>query len=298
MARQVTVRREPLTACPLCGSAQFSPVLQGFDFDCGTGDYQVDQCQACGMCFTNPQPVPQDVPLLYDDRSFDELPREGSVLGKVRATRARRRLSKLAPLFPSGQLACADIGTGDGFFALQLSRMPFCASVTASDFFPQAPAALAQAKRARYVGYDEFFTLSDTYDVVFARFVLEHVRDPVRFIRDVRERLRPGGAIVIDVPNWRSTWRRAFGKFYSELSLPAHTNHFAPDTLRRLLSDFDVHIFEDMHGMVLRRSLGNVLGTSGARTSAGAMALLAVEMVVDTVAGPPPNMTAVARVRG
>jgi SAM-dependent methyltransferase len=294
----LTLRTEIVSACPLCGGVEISPLLLGFDLDRGTGDYRIDRCRTCGMPFTNPQVIAADVPLLYEDRTYDDLPNGTSPLGWLRAARVHARLRKLGPLLPEGPLLCADIGTGDGFFAAELSRMPICSGVTASDFFPTAPPAIRAAERATYVEYEQFFLQDQTYDVIFARFVLEHVRAPVTFVEDASRKLRPGGALIIDVPNWRGIWRRIFGRYYSELGLPAHVNHFDPDTLRRLLAGFDLHIFEDLHGLVLGRSVGNVLGSSRARTGAAALALGGIEILLDTFPGPASCMTAVARKHG
>jgi len=54
------------------------------------------------------------------------------------------------------------------------------------------------------------------YDVVLAADVIEHVRDPDRLLRDMADRLGPGGAIIGSVPNlghWYPRGRIALGRF-------------------------------------------------------------------------------------
>lgn len=145
--------------------------------------------------------------------------------------------------------------------------------------------------------HGKFFLQDETYDLIFARFVLEHVLAAVAFVEDVSRKPRPGGVLIIDALNWRSIWRRLFGRYYSELGLPAHVNHFEPSTLRWLLVGFDPHFFEDLHGLVLGWDVGNVLGSSRGRTGVVALALVGIEIFFDRFTGPASCITAVARQR-
>ena len=293
--RCIQVRKQIVSSCPLCRSGHWTPVLEGEDFDTGSGSYQICCCAECGLKFTNPCPIAADLPLLYEDREFESMP-TSTPLSRLRAARLARRVRRLRPHFPQGQLACADLGTGDGFFATVVANEPFCKRMLAVDLFEVPPPLLArQGGFVEYASFDRTYASSEKFDVVFARFVLEHVHDPHDFARRVGALLNPGGALVIEVPNWNSRWRTMLGRYYSELSLPAHTLHFEPATLTRLLLDWhDVRIFEDQHGMVLGKSLGNWLGRPVQRTGPLTLALLPLELAVDLI-GPPPNMTAIAR---
>jgi len=295
MPYRPTIRTETLTACPICASATLRTALLGRDFDLHTGDYRIDQCGACGLRFTNPRPIAEDVPLLYADRSFETLPAGSSPLARLRRARLTRRIRAIA----KGQSPkrWADIGTGDGFFAEVVSEQPFCARMTAVDFFDEPPALLRNAVASGQVEYSSlaaFFAGNARYDVICARFVLEHVQDPRAFVASLRERLESGGLLVVEVPNWNSIWRRVFGKYHAELSLPAHTFHFDPDTLRGIMTGFHCEIREDIHGVTLGKSLGNVFGSAIARTGPLAMAALGIELLIDAVIGPPSNMTLLA----
>lgn len=294
------MRTEALRACPGCGGESFRRVLEGLDFDFGTGRYRIDQCDRCRLRFTNPRPIPEDVPLLYEDRSFETLPGQGTPLGRVRRARLERRLRSIAKRLGAGRARASDVGTGDGFFALVAAGMPWCGHMTAVDFFPQPPPGLRAAIAAGeidYHGLDAYLADDAKYDVVFARFVLEHVRDPREFLSALGRKLAPRGTLVIEVPNWRSLWRKLFGRYYSELSLPAHTFHYDPSALEGLLSGFDCEIREDVHGVVLAKSLGNALGRRVARTGLLAMTALGIELAADTLVGPPANMTVLATKR-
>jgi SAM-dependent methyltransferase len=150
------------------------------------------------------------------------------------------------------------------------------------------------AGQIEYLSNNAFFDGHDTYDVIFARFVLEHVGNPREFVESLYKRLNSGGLLVIEVPNWNSVWRRIFGKYHGELCLPTHTFHFEPETLRSIMTGFRCEVREDIHGLTLGKTLGHVFGISIGRTSPISMLALGIEILVDNVIGPPANMTLLA----
>jgi 2-polyprenyl-3-methyl-5-hydroxy-6-metoxy-1,4-benzoquinol methylase len=55
--------------------------------------------------------------------------------------------------------------------------------------------------------FEEFSTV-ETFDVIVMGFVLEHVADPDRILRQFRRFLAPGGSLFVTVPNAESLHRR------------------------------------------------------------------------------------------
>jgi 2-polyprenyl-3-methyl-5-hydroxy-6-metoxy-1,4-benzoquinol methylase len=81
------------------------------------------------------------------------------------------------------------------------------------------------------------------YDVVCAFQVLEHVEDPVMFLRDLKQSAEKGAMLFIEVPNLHdpllSIWDvKAYQKFYFH---SAHLHYFTEDSLRKTaqLAGFD-----------------------------------------------------------
>jgi 2-polyprenyl-3-methyl-5-hydroxy-6-metoxy-1,4-benzoquinol methylase len=73
------------------------------------------------------------------------------------------------------------------------------------------------------------------YDLVTMVHSLEHTRSPRRVLRIAYEVLKPGGALLIMVPNFASWDRRVFGQHWYPLEAPRHLYHFEPVTLAALL---------------------------------------------------------------
>lgn len=85
-----------------------------------------------------------------------------------------------------------------------------------------------------------------SFDVVAAFQVLEHVEDPAAFLAEIRRVLRPGGKIILEVPNLhdalRSLWRvPAYEKFYFH---EAHRQYFSATSLRRLSRNLGLKVEE------------------------------------------------------
>jgi 2-polyprenyl-3-methyl-5-hydroxy-6-metoxy-1,4-benzoquinol methylase len=81
---------------------------------------------------------------------------------------------------------------------------------------------------------------AESFDVVIAGELLEHLRDPEGLVAEIRRVLRPGGTFVGSVPNaYRLKNRLRFLLGRPAESDPTHLQMFAPAAVRRLLAAFD-----------------------------------------------------------
>lgn len=72
-------------------------------------------------------------------------------------------------------------------------------------------------------------------DAVTLWHVLEHLDDPAGALTRVTDWLRPGGVVLIAVPNAASLQARLGGPVWFHLDVPRHRTHFTPQGLRALL---------------------------------------------------------------
>jgi SAM-dependent methyltransferase len=143
------------------------------------------------------------------------------------------------------------------------------------------------------------------FDLILMFHVLEHLDDPAAALRACAERLRPGGRLVIAVPNYASWQSRYARDRWFHLDVPRHLFHFTPASLARLLREAglapgDTHFVSwehDPYGWVqsienrlgvttntLTRSLMGLSPAPGRALALAGAALLAIPATVLSVA--------------
>jgi SAM-dependent methyltransferase len=82
---------------------------------------------------------------------------------------------------------------------------------------------------------DQQAFLDGSFDGVVINHVLEHVFDLGPFLGEVARVLRPGGWLLIRVPNASSWEAAAYGPHWPPWELPRHLIHFSPASLAMVL---------------------------------------------------------------
>ena len=78
--------------------------------------------------------------------------------------------------------------------------------------------------------------LADSFDVVTLFDVLEHVKQPMVLLMEIRRILRPDGILVLQMPNIRSLMATLMHNQWPWLCPPDHVFHFTPHSLRNILA--------------------------------------------------------------
>jgi SAM-dependent methyltransferase len=170
-----------------------------------------------------------------------------SVLRSHRWRTADNSAGYLLPYLRAG-MSLLDVGCGPGTLTADLAARVAPGRVTAVE--PGEPALdLARAEVARrgldtvdFVAADVHALrfAGDSFDVVHAHQVLQHVADPVRALREMRRVCRPGGIVAARDSDYAAfAWFPAVPALDEWLALyrrAARANGGEPDAGRRLLS--------------------------------------------------------------
>jgi ubiquinone/menaquinone biosynthesis C-methylase UbiE len=170
-----------------------------------------------------------------------------SVLRSHRWRTAENSAAYLLPhLRPGGSLL--DVGCGPGTITADLADRVAPGRVTAVEVTATA-LDLARAEVARRGVTNVDFAVSDvhaldfpddSFDVVHAHQVLQHVADPVRALRELRRVCRPGGVVAVRDADYAAfTWYPLLPELDEWMSLyqrTARANGGEPDAGRRLLA--------------------------------------------------------------
>ena len=241
-----------LSACPACGGAlsAWRTVPGGEPSD--PERYELLRCSSCGSAVTaGPSPDPDAYETGQYALTTPRMRGPVSTLQRL-ATRQPRHYLERAGLAPGARVL--DVGAGPGRLVEALSAAGY--DVAGIDPSRRSVAFAHQAGRA--VTRRDLFEHTDTdLDAAVLWHVLEHLDDPAAALAAVRSWLRPGGLILVGVPNLASTQAEIGGEGWLHFDAPRHRLHFTADGARRLLmrSGFDVlrtHHFvveHNIHGM-------------------------------------------------
>ena len=131
---------------------------------------------------------------------------------------ARERWPGTAALLGRAGLApgmtTIDLGCGGGNVTMEIARLVAPALATGIDMDEVKLALAREAATAAGIANIQFraMNLHDwhepaAYDVVYARFVLQHLSQPVQMLRQMWEAVRPGGVVIVedaDFDGWTS----------------------------------------------------------------------------------------------
>lgn len=163
------------------------------------------------------------------------------------------RHARLAAIVPPDRRSMFEIGCGDGNFLAYLSRRGW--RVTGCEYGTTAR-EVVRLRHGLDVVVGAFAQLDlppNSLDVVGAYAVLEHLYEPLPWLRAIRRALRAGGVLHLHVPNVRSWDHALTGTCWSLIGFPEHVYFYEPRTLVRMLEREGFHVqsvatYDPWHG--------------------------------------------------
>jgi SAM-dependent methyltransferase len=227
------------------------------------GGYRVATCRDCGLRWLVDPPDESELMVLYSTGFYEPGPARANRLVELGHNFNNAiRLRELHGL-PSGRLL--DIGSGRGRFLGAAKAAGW--DVVGIEFEP----GMAETSSRRYgipvvVGDAVNADVRGPFDVVTMWHVLEHLPDPRSALARVTELLRPGGTLIVSVPNSDSVQARLGGDDWLHLDIPRHLYHFNPRSLERLVErsglrvDHIGHFYPEMEVLGVVQTVLNRLG--------------------------------------
>lgn len=192
--------------------------------------YPLLRCERCGTAVTDmPAPGPES----YEAGIYTAAePRAANPIRALQRLADRQLLRWLTDAGIGPGAAVLDAGAGRGRLVASLRR----AGYEARGIEPSARGVERAADAGLELRHESIESHEDSaLDAVVLWHVLEHLDDPRAALGRVRSWLRPGGVVVIGVPNIASLQARLAGPEWFHLDAPRHRTHFTPGGLRALL---------------------------------------------------------------
>ncbi len=259
------IAREPV--CRICDSPESVIVSEEVS---GAPEAKVFQCAACDIVYLHPIMGADEESDFYE-QDFPPYMEARSAPGGTDAAsnfisnlpEAERRIKFIRPHLDEA-MSILEIGSSTGHFLFSLQG--YVDSVTGVE------PGRAFADYARCRGIRTFEKLGDIqneqFDVILLYYVLEHMRDPVDCLSEIRRYLKPDGKLLLEVPNVEdvlfSTYDiPSFGPFYFQ---KAHYYNFSRKTLEavmeksgykpQILPEQRYDLSNHLHWMMARRPGG------------------------------------------
>ncbi len=219
-----------LASCPACGSGAQRA------FDLGEGNV-LHRCDECATVFAPRYADPAEV--YVDGYMFGQAGAFGldvrHPLFQQYLTRvAHQRLTMIERATRQRGGALLDVGSGTGEVLLAARERGWRAQGVEPER-TAAEMAIGRGLDVEIALLEEAGLPEQSFDVVSAFHVLEHIPDSRTFLTTLARWARPGGYVAIEVPNFHSVQRRRLGHHWPGLRPLEHLVHFTPHTLPRTM---------------------------------------------------------------
>lgn len=251
--------------CPVCRSQNHRSLFVVTDvlYNVAKGEFVVRRCRKCEAFFIVPFPTQAETEGFYpkhyysydtgESDGFFENIKKKIIHGKMSGTKdlsiADRFLvllfqNKFAgiPLYRKRGGKFLDVGCGSGKNLKTLSAYGWDTyGIELDEHAVQH--AQGQGLRVQRSSLEEV-SYAEKFDCVRVWHVFEHLTDPHKAIRKLKDLLAPDGEILMAVPNTQSWARMLFGRYWYSLDAPRHVINYSPQTLYLLMQRHGLKIEE------------------------------------------------------
>ena len=225
-----SIERHPTRTCHVCGGARFYYLFSA-------SDYRVVRCDDCGLVFLNPQPSDDELAGIYNPDYFlgSNSEKGSQAVREIKQATARLYLSEISRYCGPDSGHLLEIGCGDGDFLVTAQAAGW--RVTGVEY-----SAAACEKARQRLKHGEVFCgelqaaglEAEQFDLCVISDVIEHVRSPMDFLKEIHRLLKPGGALFIATPSIDSWSARLMRQKWMEFKAE-HLVYFDPQTLQTAL---------------------------------------------------------------
>lgn len=224
--------------CPMCGGAAshaFVATDENRRIDDGKFGYL--RCHSCATTYI--ENIPPDLGRYYQSDYYN-IP---DVNGLAKLSAKDRKIEIVKTYARTGTLL--EVGPAIGVFAYRAKREGFTVDAIEMDrqcckFLNETlkiPAVQSDRPQNAIAGLPQ-------HDVVVAWHVMEHLPDPLAFLKAAAENLAKGGHLILAMPN-PDAWQAAImGVHWPHVDAPRHVSLIPLQSLMRIAAQFGLHAID------------------------------------------------------
>jgi SAM-dependent methyltransferase len=229
MSGQLSEKR-PVKNCHVCQGVKIYYLFS-------SGDHRVVRCDDCGLVFLNPQPSADELARIYRAEYFlgSESEAGRQTASELKYATAGLYLSEIRRYHGSGNGRLLEVGCGEGDFLVLAEADGW--QVTGVEYSSAASEKARQRLKNGDVSCGELHQLSlaaEQFDLCVVSDVIEHVRSPLDFLREIHRVLKPGGTLFIATPSIDSWSARFLKQKWMEFKAE-HLTYFDRQTIQTAL---------------------------------------------------------------
>ncbi|MBI4699295.1 MAG: class I SAM-dependent methyltransferase [Nitrospirae bacterium] len=229
--------------CPVCNCAQY---IQSFSIR--THVYY--SCNSCGVLFLGKEPDPKFSGNNYDDSYFSSALKDnlsGYMDYAKQSLPLRRNFRTILSHIKShlsfkSPISVLDVGCAYGFFLDEARKAGM--SVHGLDLSASAVRWMKDNLNIEGTVGLSYNAPEGPFDIVTAIEVIEHIKEPDSFIKNLRKRLKDGGLLVIHTGAVDSLTAKLLGRWWWYLNPPDHCTIFSRQALKHLITENGFEILD------------------------------------------------------
>jgi 2-polyprenyl-3-methyl-5-hydroxy-6-metoxy-1,4-benzoquinol methylase len=221
----------PANCCEVCGAKDWRQLFATSDrLHLSAEPFSIIECAQCKVWRTLPDMSEEELGQFYPNDYWGGEPTKEW----IQASQSDKTNFVKQCQLKGGRIL--DVGCGAGFFLRALSEKSWLRYGV--EIGSEAASAAATALGEEYIFKGTLIESkfeNTSFDVVTFWSALEHTNEPRTNLIEARRILKPGGTIVIQVPNAASYQAKIFKGDWFSLDAPRHRYHFNLQNLKQIL---------------------------------------------------------------
>lgn len=219
--------------CIICEAENFkevSPKVRDSD------EYKVVKCQNCGLLQLFPMPSDEEEKEFYNQNLQSKNIGEPEDLESIKENSwpdTIRRVKMVSGYLPRSS-SILDIGSGYGFFLKEMEKRGYdVTGIEVSRERREISAKITGAKVLDINLFENDRSLAN-YDCITLFHVLEHIKNPIEFLKIIKKHLNNRGKLIVEVPNSADMLLEASQEYRDFYWQRAHLLYFDKESLKKV----------------------------------------------------------------